>query len=284
MAGARRTYMLMPGHERHKAVKAAGLATDAVLLDLEDAVPEAVKETARETVAESCRSIDFGPRELMIRINGLDTAHYAADLAMLEGLPIDGIYVPKVESAASLARAVDDLSKLRPGLSIVATIETARGLTAVEEIAAVPGIEGLFFGSGDFSLSTGIEISRESLLYPRARIAVAAAAYGLQPIDVAYFRDVKDAAAAREDALAARALGYTGKVVFHPAQIDAVNGAFTPEAGEVARAERIIAAYHASAREGRGVFLLDGEFVAIDIMLMAERTLARAKAAGLRAA
>lgn len=284
MKGARRTYMLMPGHERHKAVKAAGLATDAVLLDLEDAVPGAVKETARQTVAESCRSIDFGERELMVRVNGLDTEHFAKDVEALAGLPIDGIYVPKVESAEALEEAVRVLEEMRSGLCIVATIETARGLTAVEDIAAVPGIEGLFFGSGDFSLSTGIEISRESLLYPRARIAVAAAAYGLQPVDVAYFRDVKDADAAREDALAARELGFTGKVVFHPAQVDPVNAAFTPEAGEVARAERIIEAYHASAKEGRGVFLLDGEFVAIDIMLMAERTLARARAAGLRAA
>ena len=277
--GPRRTFLLLPGHEPRKTAKAATLAVDAVIFDMEDGVPPTHKQAARDGIREALTTVDYGPRERMVRINGVETDLWRDDLRALDGLPVDGIYLPKVESANQAAQAISFLLDLGGTLAQAArfaTIETALGLTRVEEIAAVGGLTGLFFGSGDYSLSTGIEISRETLLFPRSRIAVAAAANGLQAVDVAYFKDVKDGALARQDVLDARALGFTGKVVFHPNQVDPVNDVFTPGADEIAHAEKILAAFEASKGSGRGVFMVDGDFVAVDIALMAERGLQRA--------
>lgn len=279
-ASPRRTYMLMPGHEEKKARKASGLDVDVVLLDMEDGVPPAHKQAARDGIVVSLAGIDFGPREVMARINGVDTDLWQDDIAALAGTSVRGIFIPKVESAAQVAAVADALERAGlSGIAVVATIETARGLIHVEEIAAAGGgLTGLFFGSGDYSLSTGIEISRETLLYPRSRIAVAAAANGLQPIDAAFFRNVKDGEAARRDAQDARVVGFTAKVAFHPNQLAPITEALMPSPEEVARARKILDAYRSSLGSERGVFLVDGEFVAVDIALMAERTLERAGA------
>ena len=277
--GPRRTFLLLPGHEPRKTAKAATLAVDAVIFDIEDGVPPTHKQAARDGIREALTTVDYGGRERMVRINGIDTDLWKDDLAALDGLPVDGLYIPKVESADQIAELMDHLAGTARGLSgaaVYATIETALGLTKVEEIAAAQGLAGLFFGSGDYKLSTGIEISWETLLYPRSRIAVAAAAHGLQSVDVAYFKDVKDADLARQDAKDARALGFTGKVVFHPNQVTPVNDVFTPSADEIAHARKILDAYEASKGTGQGVFMVDGDFVAVDIALMAEQVLARA--------
>ena len=266
---ARRTFLLLP----------ATLAIDAVIFDMEDGVPPTHKQAARDGIHAALTNVDYGRRERMVRINGIDTDLWREDLDALAGLPVDGLYIPKVEDPAQiteLRRYLDGTDGPLAGAALFATVETALGLTRVESIAAAAGLTGLFFGSGDYSLSTGIEISRDSLLYPRSRIAVAAAANGLQAVDVAYFKDVKDGARAREDALDARALGFTGKVVFHPNQIDPVNDVFTPGEDEIAHAERILTAFEASKGSGRGVFMVDGDFVAVDIALMAEKVLRRA--------
>jgi citrate lyase beta subunit len=279
----RRTFLLLPGHETRKAAKAATLPVDAVIFDIEDGVPQSYKQAARQEIARSVSEFEFGPREIMVRINAISTSDWREDVAAIAGLTLAGIYLPKVESAAEVATFWEHLAKAAPALTTCAvfvTIETALGLTRVEEIAAAPGLAGLFFGSGDYSLSTGIEISPDTLLYPRSRIAVAAAAHGLLAVDVAYFRDVKDAVAAEEDARQARALGFAAKVVFHPNQVDVVNAVFTPNADEIAHARRILSAYEVSRESGQGVLLLDGDFVAIDIARMAERTLARAASTG----
>lgn len=276
---ARRTFLLLPGHEPRKTAKAATLAIDAVIFDMEDGVPPSHKQAARAGIRAALTDVDYGRRERMVRINGIDTELWREDLDALDGLPVDGLYIPKVEDSAQIAVLRDHLAGKAGAVgraALFATVETALGLTRVEDIAAAPGLTGLFFGSGDYSLSTGIEISRESLLYPRSRIAVAAAANGLQAVDVAYFKDVKDGALAREDALDARALGFTGKVVFHPNQIDPVNDVFTPGEDEIVHAEKILAAFEAAKGSGRGVFMVDGDFVAVDIALMAEKVLRRA--------
>ena len=276
---ARRTFLLLPGHEPRKTAKAATLAIDAVIFDMEDGVPPTHKQAARDGIHAALTNVDYGRRERMVRINGIDTNLWRDDLDALDGLPVDGLYLPKVEDPAQiteLRRYLDGKDGPLARAALFATVETALGLTRVEDIAAAGGLAGLFFGSGDYSLSTGIEISRESLLYPRSRIAVAAAANGLQAVDVAYFKDVKDGARAREDALDARALGFTGKVVFHPNQIDPVNDVFTPGEDEIAHAEKILSAFEESKGTGRGVFMVDGDFVAVDIALMAEKVLRRA--------
>src|SRR5690606_26423310 len=116
----------------------------------------------------------------------------------------------------------------------------------------------LFFGSGDYTSALGAEVDDTTLLYPRSVVAAAAAAAGLAAIDAAYFQDVKDAAAARRDADTARRLGFDGKVVFHPNQVEPVNAVFTPDAAALERARRIVAAYEAGLRDGRGTAVVGG--------------------------
>lgn len=276
----RRTFMLMPGSDARKAAKAATLDVDAVVLDLEDSIPPASKTLARDTVRASLAGIDFGEREIMVRINGYDTPFWKQDIEALGECHVDGVFIPKVEHVDQLDEMIEVLRALPSSsrtAAVFATIETALGLIHVDTIAASnKGLAGLFFGSGDYSVSTGIEISPDSLLYPRSRIVVAATANGLQPVDAAYFRDVKDGAAAQQDARLARGLGFSAKVLFHPNQIDPVNAVFTPTRTEIDRARRIIDAYEVAAQAGTGTLLLDGEFIAVDIALMAQRTLRRA--------
>ncbi len=218
-----------------------------------------------------------------MRINAVGSAEYAADLETLDVARIDALFVPKVESGdqlRALTRWLDQAEaavvRERP-IDIVATIETPRGLLRALEIAdASPRTSALFFGSGDYTVATGARVTERTLAFPRATVAAAAAAAGLQAIDAAYFADVKDVDATRADAAVARELGFVGKLLFHPSQIAPANDIFSPTQTEIARARRIIAGYEAAKARGDGTALVDGEFIAVDIMLMAERVLALA--------
>ncbi|MDI6754777.1 MAG: CoA ester lyase [Thermodesulfobacteriota bacterium] len=280
---ARRTILLTPAVDEGKVRKACGLDVDAIMLDLEDSIVPAKKKEAREAAAHLLGKLSFGHRERMVRINGVQTDFWLEDLRAVLPLNLGGLMVPKVESAREVLLLEDRMDELEAELGIrektpvIVTVETAAGLIVVEPILqASRRVQGVFLGSGDYAVSTGIRITRESLLYPRSRIAVAAAQRGIQAIDAAYFQDVRDEKAVREDALAARDLGFTGKIIFHPLQAGPVNEVFTPSPAEVERAQKIMAAYEKAAKEGVGVFLVDNDFVAIDIVHMARRILARA--------
>jgi citrate lyase subunit beta/citryl-CoA lyase len=194
--------------------------------------------------------------------------------------------VERAEELENLAVWLDGAERRSPprerAVEIIATIETPRGLFNALAIAeATSRTTALFFGSGDYTAATGSAVTERSLAVPRALIVAAAAARRIEAIDAAYFVSVKDAAATREDALIARELGFSGKLVFHPSQIAVANEVFTPSASEIDRARRIISAYEAARVEGRGTAYVDGEFIAVDIALMAERILARAQQAGV---
>lgn len=279
----RRTILLTPATEAKKLEKACTMDVDAIMLDLEDSIPPPRKLDARSSAVQLLQILPFGYREKMVRINGVQTEYWIDDLHAVLPMKLSAIMIPKVESVAdvnTLEKCMDeieqklDISTITP---LILTIETALGLIHVEEIVNCSRrIEGVFLGSGDYKVSTGIRITRESLLYPRSRIAVAAATRSIQAIDAAYFADVKDVVAVREDALAASDLGFTGKVIFHPNQIKPVNEVFTPTIEEIEKAKAIVNAYEEAYKKGIGVFLVGNEFVAIDIVHMARRTLARA--------
>jgi citrate lyase subunit beta/citryl-CoA lyase len=290
----RRSMLITPGNQPERIAKSATLGADAVVIDLEDGVAPDGKAAARRHAVEALAHVDFGRRERLVRINAVGTAAYQADMDALRAADLDGldsIFVPKVESAdqiRELASRLDELDsrgrRVRP-IEIVATIETPRGLLRALEIAdASARTSALFFGSGDYTAATGSAVTERSLAAPRAIIVAAAAAVGAQAIDAAYFVAVKDVAATRADALIARELGFSGKLVFHPSQIAPANEVFTPSIAEIARAGRIIAAYDDARRCGRGTAVVDGEFIAVDIAKMAERVLATARLAGLDAA
>lgn len=284
----RRSLLITPGDRPERMAKAAGLPADAIVLDIEDGVGPSQKPAARKAIAECLASVDFGSRERVVRVNAIGTEEHAADRFSLDLSAVDALFVPKVESGealqdlASWIEAEEDRLRLAHRVSIIATIETPRGLLKALEIAdATPRTTAIFFGSGDYTAATGSAVTERALAMPRAIIVAAAAAAGIAAIDAAFFTAVKDVEAARADALIARELGFTGKLVFHPNQLAPVNEVFTPSADEIARARRIIAAYKAAEESGRGTAFVDGTFIAVDIMLMAERTIARAKAAGV---
>lgn len=276
----RRSMMITPGHRRERLEKAATLAADSLAFDLEDGVPPARKAEARANISAVLREVDFGRRERGVRISAVGTADFALDLAGLPWDRLDAVLVPKVEGPEALRELDARLAGLAPDIAVIATIETPRGLLNALAIAdASPNLAGIFFGPGDYTLQTGGALTRRGLEFPRATIAAAAGAVGVQAIDAPFLLGLRDVEGTREDALAARELGFSGKVVFHPDQIAPVNAAFTPDAAEVARARRFVAAYREAAARGEATALVDGEFVAMDLVPRMESLIALAEEA-----
>ena len=282
--------LITPGDRPARLARAVALAADSVVFDLEDGVGAAQKPAARVCIAEALGALDFAGRERLVRVNAANTLDFQADLDALPLDRLDAIFLPKVESPADVRKLAAWLDASGPSvvraqaIDIVVSIETPRGLIQVLAIAdASPRISALFFGSGDYAMATGSAVTERSLAVPRALIVAAASAAGLQAIDAAYFAAVKDAGATRADALVAKELGFCGKLLFHPNQIDVCNAVFSPTPAEIARAQTIIAAWSAAQRDGHGTAVADGQFIAVDIALMAERTLAVARQAGLLA-
>lgn len=287
----RRSILITPGHIEARLAKAVTLDVDAVAFDIEDGVPPEHKESARTTIAKALTGLDFGGRERIVRVNAIGTDALEQDLAALPLDRIDTLFIPKAPNAAAV-QALDALlgdaeraAGLARPLPLILTIETGEGLLNVGDIARASGrAAALFFGSGDYAAETGCRITPETMQVPRALIAAAAGMAGIQAIDAAYFLDVKDAEATRIDAARARDFGFSGKLLFHPNQIAVTNAAFTPSPAEVARAEKIIAAYEDAKRRGEGTAVVDGEFIAIDMLPPARRVLAVARHAGVTAA
>jgi citrate lyase subunit beta/citryl-CoA lyase len=248
--------------------KALSLAADEVIVDLEDGVAERDKELAREQGALAVR--DSLALTTGLRVNGLRTTWWEEDVAAAAEARPDVVVVPKVESPDDVAAVAE---RLPPGTGIEAQVETARGLAEVERIAAAGhGLEALVFGPADFAASVGVPvltIGAGVFDYALARIAVAARANGLQPIDGPW-AVLDDEDGLVSSARRALAHGFDGKWVIHPAQIGPVNAVFTPSVEEVGRAERLLASAGGAAR-------LDGELVDAASLRLAEALLARAR-------
>lgn len=287
----RRSMLMTPGNRLDRMRKAAAYEADALVFDLEDSVPPGAKADARACVSLALRELQGCGRELCVRINSLASSYGADDLAALPLALVHSLMVPKVESAAQLLQLHERLQALEQAqgiaqpLELVVMLETPRGILQALAIAeASHRTTALFFGSGDYTAATGAAITPTSLLFPRSAVAAAAGAVGIQAIDAAYFLDVRNAGATREDALAARELGFAGKVVFHPAQVAVANEVFSPTPAEVQRAERVVAGYAQALARGHGTAIADGVFVAIDLVAPAERLLQRAASVRQRAA
>jgi citrate lyase subunit beta/citryl-CoA lyase len=250
--------LTVPGNDARKLAKAATIAVDEVILDLEDAVAAAEKDAARETVARALRDHDWRAATVAIRVN----RGSADDLALVRAARPDVVVLPKVESPDELL-----------GLPVPAEaqIETARGLVECERIAAARGLEALVLGPGDLAASLGVpELTIGSgahVEYALARIVVAARAFGVAAID-GPFVALDDPEGLRASAGRARAFGYDGKWCIHPSQIEICNEAFAPTAAELERAHRILAS--------EGVVRLDGEMVDEATRRMAQAVVARA--------
>lgn len=273
----RRSLLLTPGHRAERLARAATLPVDSLAFDLEDGVPPARKAEARAAIAHALTTLDFGHRERVVRVNAIGGAEFEADLAALPLDSLDALLLPKVEHPDALRQLDARLAAAGRVLPVIATLETPRGILRALDIAdASPNLAAIFFGPGDYTLQTGGALTARGLEFPRATIAAAAGAVGAQALDAPYLLGLRDAEATRADALAARELGFSGKVVFHPDQISPVNDAFTPGAEEVAHAERFVAAYRKAAAQGEAVAYVEGEFIAMDLVPRMERILAMA--------
>jgi citrate lyase subunit beta / citryl-CoA lyase len=298
----RRSCLAVPGSSRRFIDKARGLPCDEVFLDLEDAVAPEAKAAARQTVIEALNSGEWGGKLRAVRVNDARTQWAYRDvIEVVEGAAanLDAIVLPKVTGPADvswldllLAQLEGALRRPAGQIGIEAQIEDASGLAAVDAIAAAsPRLQALVFGPADFMASLGmrsLEVGAQpagyqgdAFHYPLLRILVAARSRGVMAIDGPYAR-IADLAGLGRSAVGAAALGYDGKWVVHPSQIDVVNEAFTPAADEYDRAELILEAYeYYTGTEQRGAAMLDGEMIDEATRKLALATATAGRAAGL---
>jgi citrate lyase subunit beta / citryl-CoA lyase len=300
---ARRSCLSVPGSSPKFLAKARSLNADQVLLDLEDSVAPDAKADARAAVAEALAAGGWDGKVAAVRVNGVTTQwayRDVIDIAERAGRHLDTIVLPKVTGPQQVAwldlllGQIEQATDLPPGgIGIEAQIEDARGLAEVDQIAgASPRLQALVFGPADFMASVGmrsLEIGAQpagyaggdAFHYPLLKILVAARAHGLQAIDGPYAA-IADADGLGASAASAAALGYDGKWVIHPGQIEIVNAAFSPGQAEYDRAELILEAYeYYTSVESRGAVSLDGEMIDEASRKLALVAAARGRAAGL---
>jgi citrate lyase subunit beta/citryl-CoA lyase len=284
-----RSFLFAPGNHARRVEKALSLDADAVILDLEDAVATAEKRATRDAVIAAL----VRPRRalLYVRVNAVDTEFCYGDLAAIVRPGLDGVILPKVESAAGLATADWLLAQLEreQGLlprttDLVPIIETARGLNQIDAIlAAGTRVRHIAFGAGDFTLDVNMAWSREEaeLAYARAKIVTASRAAGIEaPFDTVWV-DLADEEGLEASARTAFGFGFQGKMCIHPNQIAVVNRVFTPSEAEIAFADRVVAAFARAEAEGSAAIQLDGKFIDYPILYRAQRVLE--KVAAIRA-
>jgi citrate lyase subunit beta / citryl-CoA lyase len=296
----RRTCLAVPATNERAVASAPTIRADQVFVDLEDAVAADAK--GDEVRRRACRALtdsDWQAETVSVRVNGVGTEWWRDDVEVVvrgAASRLDCIVLPKVETAGEvetverlLAELEAELALKRP-IALEAQIESARGLVEVERIAASsPRLETLVFGPGDYAASLGVSqrsIGELDPSYPgdqwhyaRSRIAVAAHAFGLQPIDGPYAA-LSDDEGLRESARRARLLGFQGKWVIHPGQIDTVNEIFTPTDEELAHARRILDAFMTADGTPAGVVVVGGAMVDEASRKLAEGVVRRARLAG----
>lgn len=270
-----RSFLFAPGNHARRVEKALSLDADGVILDLEDAVATAEKPATREAVAAALGR----PRRglLYVRVNAVDTDFCYGDLVAVVRPGLDGIILPKVESAAGLATIDWLLAQLERDRGITA-VETARGLDWLGAILGTDTrVRRIAFGAGDFTLDVNIAWSRDEteLGYARATIVTASRAAGIEaPLDTVWV-DLTDRDGLEASARTALGCGFQGKMCIHPDQIAVVNRVFTPGEAEIAFAERVAAAFAKAEAEGSAAIQLDGKFIDYPIVYRAQRVLQR---------
>ena len=286
MIRPRRSLLFMPGSNARAIEKAASLPADGIILDLEDAVAPDAKAAAREAIARAVAAKGFGRREVLIRINALDSPCWIEDVAMAAAAKPDGILVPKISTVADLAAIADRLSDLNADMSIRvwAMIETARAVLHVEDLAAASRdsenrLAGFVFGPNDIARETRIRMvpDRATMLPMMINCVLAARLYGLDALDGPY-GDIGNAEGLAAECAQARDLGFDGKTLIHPNHLAACNAAFTPPPADVAQARKILDAFALPENASRGAIQLDGKMVERLHADMAKRTLAIAEA------
>lgn len=271
-----RSVLYIPGSKERALEKARDLAADAIIFDLEDAVAPEEKAAARVALARFLEEVDYGPRVRIVRINGFDTEWGRADAAAFAGHPgADAVLVPKVNCAADL----DAVAAVAGDKPLWAMMETAAGMLNAASIAAHPRLEGMVMGTNDLGreLNSRFRADRLPMMAGLGLCLLAAKAQGRVIVDGVY-NAFKDEAGLRAECEQGRDMGFDGKTLIHPTQLEIANAAFAPSADEIALAERQIAAFNAARGQGQGVAVLDGRIVENMHVATAQGILARARA------
>ena len=280
-----RSLLFVPVNVSKYVEKAHARGADGIILDLEDSVAPADKDSARTMVADAARVAAQGSADILVRINQpIELA--VRDLEAIVSPAIKGLLLPKIDSASHvrlLAELVDRL-EAKSGMTMghtkfVAMVETAAAFPRLFEIAAAhPRVVGLSLGGEDFALSTGSLPDPDVLLYPKQQVVLAASAAGILPMGVigtvATYQDVDGY---REAVRKSRRFGFRGSACIHPAIVPMLNEGFSPTQEEIASAERMIVAFDKAKAEGRGSIEVDGKMIDIPIVERAERLLAIAR-------
>ena len=258
---APRSLLYVPGSNARALEKAQGLAADMLIVDLEDAVPEDRKGVARAAMRDAVTA-GFPGKRVAVRINGTGSEHQAADLDAVAGLPLDAVVLPKVDAPSDLdpARAL--------GVPLFAMIETPTAIYAARDIAADPAVAGLIAGLNDlaYELKLPDGMDRGAMSHAIQAILLAARAGGVWAFDGVY-NAIDDAEGFASEAAEGRRLGFDGKTLIHPTQVDPCNAAFAPSAREIAEAEALVAAATGGAQRHEGRMIEDMHVAAARALL-----------------
>ena len=263
-----RSLLFAPGNDERKLEKALAAGADAVVADLEDAVPAGEKEAARTVAGRVLRGAATASL-VAVRVNAAGTEHWEADLQAVADLELDALVLPKAIPDAVRALGPD-------GPPVIAIVETALGVRHAYETARLPRVAALVLGAVDLGLELGLEprADGQEVLYARSRLVLESAAAGLRsPFDLVHV-DTRDDDGLEAEARLARSLGFRGKACIHPAQVAIVNRVFSPSAEERERARRVVEAYERGLADGRGAVALDGEMIDLPVVGRARRILA----------
>ncbi len=261
----RRSVLYMPGSNPRALDKGRSLPCDAIVMDLEDAVAPEAKQSARDAIAAAVAAGGYGAREILIRVNGLDTPWGHDDLVYAAGQPVDGVVLSKVESGDAVRKAESLLvgNGVPDGLGLWCMVETPRGVLAAQDIAgATPRMAGLMMGTNDLAkdLHCLHTPDRLPLMTSFGLCILAARAHGLAILDGVH-ADLNDDAGFAAVCRQGVELGFDGKTLIHPKTIAAANAAYAPTAEAIAWARRIAEAHAAAMAEGKGVLQVDGKLV-----------------------
>ncbi|TAK46829.1 MAG: CoA ester lyase [Xanthobacteraceae bacterium] len=291
MIRPRRSALYVPGFNARAIDKARGLAADVVILDLEDSVAPETKAAARAAVAQVVAARHFGAREVLIRVNGLDSHEWLDDLAMAAKAGPDGVVLPKIDAPEQIDRVAERLRDLHAdrAVRIWVMIETPLAVLNIQSLAAQAGdaemrLAGFIVGPNDLARDTRARMvpGRAPMLAWLSACVLAAHAYGVDILDGVY-NAISDAQGFAAECAQGRDLGFDGKTLIHPSQVGPCNAAFSPTAAEVAAARRVIAAFERPENAARGAIQLDGQMVERLHVEMARRTVAMAEAIAAKA-
>lgn len=289
MQRLRRTMMFVPGNNPAMMSDAHIYGPDSIMLDLEDSVTVSEKDTARLLVYNALKSVDYGDTEMVVRINPLNTPFGKKDIEAVVKAGVDVIRMPKTETAEEVLEVEREIERVEneigcPGRTkIMAAIESASGVVNAYAIAtASPRMMGIALGAEDYCANLKTQRSKDGkeLLMARQTIVVAARAAGIDALDTVY-SNLDDMETFRKEVELIKQLGFDGKSIINPRQIEVVNDVFAPTEKEIEKARVIIAAIKEAEKKGSGVIAVNGKMVDRPVVLRAQRTIDLAKASGI---